>query len=311
GAVLAQQGVELAEVVVVDEGSSDGTAELLASIADPRLRVVRHDSPVGLAGARNAGLSCVRAPWVAFCDDDDLWAPDKLASQLEAVGAVPGARWSCVTAVHIDEADRVVGFHDAPTTTEPLDALLARCVVPGGGSGVLVETRLLRELGGFDEDLSPVADWDLAIRLALAAPLAPVDRPLLGYRVWSASMSHDTGRMDRATVALFANHRALAAVRRGPADEVVRARYRGRQGARAGRRSAAAHFLRAAWTGGGGRDVVAAGLVAVAPRSFAGCQARRVPAPVRQEAEQWLRRVAAVTPGHRTDGRRQVVSGHG
>ena len=93
--VLRQRGVEL-EVVVVDDGSSDATPEILQRIRDPRVRWLRHEEPQGVANARNLGFVAVDTPWVAFTDDDDLWAPDKLACQLAARRAAPWAQWSSV-----------------------------------------------------------------------------------------------------------------------------------------------------------------------------------------------------------------------
>src|ERR671935_95170 len=85
-ASLGQEDVDL-EVVVVDDGSTDATAESLARIDDPRLRVVRHDRPRGVAQARNAGIAAARGEWIALLDDDDLWAPWKLRAQLDAAAA--------------------------------------------------------------------------------------------------------------------------------------------------------------------------------------------------------------------------------
>src|SRR5918993_498800 len=85
--VLVQRGVEL-EVIVVDEGSTDNTPEMLAALDDPRVRVLRHDVPRGLSAARNRGADEARGEWVAFVDDDDLWAPEKLVSQLDAARAM-------------------------------------------------------------------------------------------------------------------------------------------------------------------------------------------------------------------------------
>ena len=81
---LAQEDVEL-EVVVVDEASSDGTREGLEALDDPRLRIVRHDVPRRLPGARNAGVEVARGRWLAFLDDDDLWSPATLGTQLQAL----------------------------------------------------------------------------------------------------------------------------------------------------------------------------------------------------------------------------------
>src|SRR5690349_1209363 len=81
--VLHQREVSLS-VVVVDEASTDGSADAVRALGDPRVQVVRHASPRGVSQARNTGLQQVQSPWVAFLDDDDLWAPDKLSAQLEA-----------------------------------------------------------------------------------------------------------------------------------------------------------------------------------------------------------------------------------
>src|ERR687896_831399 len=79
---LAQEDVEI-EVIVVDDGSSDTTPDALAELADPRVRVLRHQRARGVARARNAGIAAARGEWIAFLDDDDLWSPRKLRLQLE------------------------------------------------------------------------------------------------------------------------------------------------------------------------------------------------------------------------------------
>src|SRR5213592_4830183 len=81
-AALAQEAVVL-EIVIVDDGSTDSTAERLAEITDTRVRVIRHERARGVAQARNAGIGAARGTWIALLDDDDLWAPDKLRTQLD------------------------------------------------------------------------------------------------------------------------------------------------------------------------------------------------------------------------------------
>src|SRR4051812_36397661 len=75
------------ELIVVDDGSSDGTADALEALGDPRLVVVRNAVNRGVAHARNRGIDQARHPWVAFLDDDDRWSPDKLRMQLDAAQA--------------------------------------------------------------------------------------------------------------------------------------------------------------------------------------------------------------------------------
>ena len=116
------------------------------------------------------GLEQVESPWVAFLDDDDLWAPDKLAAQLEALREQPEAQWACTGAVNIDSCSRVLSVAYPPADPDISNLLLRTNVVPGGGSGVLVATGLARQVGGFDPALSNLADWDFYLRLSLRSP---------------------------------------------------------------------------------------------------------------------------------------------
>ena len=177
------------EIVVVDEASADGTAAYLASLAHAPVSVIRHTVPVGVARARNAGLAAARGRWVAFLDDDDLWAPDRLRAQLDELAAQPGAGWACAGAVVVDSELRIIGAQRTPAPDSLPRTLLRYNVVPGGASGVVASTALVRELGGFDPAFRILADWDLWIRLALHSPLVRVDRPLVGYVLHGDNMT--------------------------------------------------------------------------------------------------------------------------
>lgn len=193
--ILAQRGVDL-EVVVVDDGSDDGTADRVTALGDPRIRVVRNDVSRGVSNARNAGTEAARTTWVAWCDDDDRWAPDKLRRQLDALSAEPRARWAACSAVVVDENDVVLGVQRARAEGEVLEAILVRNFVPGGGSGVLAERTLVAAAGGFDPELSLLADWDMWIRLAELAPAVHVDEPLVAYLRHQQAMSRALHRID-------------------------------------------------------------------------------------------------------------------
>ena len=232
-AIVAQDGVDL-EVVVVDEGSDDGTAAAIAAMGDRRVGLVRHDVAQGLPAARNAGLGQVTTEWVAFCDDDDLWAPTKLSRQLEALDRT-GASWSCTGAVEVDPELDVVGWQRVPGGVVDPTELHRRNVVPGGGSGVVVRTELVRRLGGFDTSLRAAEDWEMWLRLSESGPPAVVDEPLVAYRVWPASMSRDLGRMDAAIRRLGELH--------GVQPDRDHARYRIKQILRNGHRVGAASAL--------------------------------------------------------------------
>jgi glycosyltransferase involved in cell wall biosynthesis len=199
--VLAQRRVAI-EVFVVDDASTDGTADFVRSLGDPRVMVVRHQTARGVAAARNTGLARARAPWVAFLDDDDMWAPTKLTRQLSAA-AQAGAGWVCAGAVIVDETLAIVAGKGPPVNGD-VSQLLAFNIVPGGGSGPVVRTDLARAVGGFDSAFSILADWDMWIRLFLETPPACVWHPVVAYLRHTGSMSHLNegfdGELDRMVV---------------------------------------------------------------------------------------------------------------
>jgi glycosyltransferase involved in cell wall biosynthesis len=183
---LSQEDVDH-EVIVVDDGSRDATSDRLAGLAEPRLRVIRHDHPLGVAKARNAGIAAARGTWVGFLDDDDLWSPRKLRLQLDAAAAAD-AEFAYARALAVDEQRRPLFGFPLP----PPEGLAARLLrwnhLAAGGSNVVVRGDLVRRLGGFDERLFQLADWDLWIRLALAGKPTACPETLVGYVVHDESM---------------------------------------------------------------------------------------------------------------------------
>jgi glycosyltransferase involved in cell wall biosynthesis len=189
--VLWQQDVSV-EVIVVDDGSRDPaeTAATVGAFHDPRVRLVRHETPQGVCTARNHGADEARGPWLAFTDDDDLWAPDKLSSQL-AAARTAGRAWSYGGAVHVSADLRLLTAKPAPAPEQLLAALPGWSQVPGGSSNVIVEAAAFEAAGCWDETLVNLADWDLWARLAQQGPPACVDRPLVGYRIHQGNASGD------------------------------------------------------------------------------------------------------------------------
>jgi hypothetical protein len=177
--VQRQQGVTL-QIVVVDDGSADGTAQRARALGDARILAVRHERSLGLAGARNAGIRAATGDWIAFLDDDDLWSETKLVSQLRAARRAQ-ADWCYAGAAFVNERGGLLGLAEPPDPEAVLQLLRGVNVIPAGASNVLVRAALLDRVGAFDERLSHFADWDLWIRLAAAARPATVEEPLLAY----------------------------------------------------------------------------------------------------------------------------------
>jgi hypothetical protein len=126
--VLWQQSVDV-EIIVVDDGAGSGTEVLIRHVADPRVRLLRNPGPPGVSGARNHGITASTGGWIAFLDDDDLWAPSKLTMQLAAARAT-GAGWVYAGDVMVDEELRVCGGAPPPTPQTVCAALRRHNAVP-------------------------------------------------------------------------------------------------------------------------------------------------------------------------------------
>lgn len=277
--VCEQKDVDL-EVIVVDDGS-DGTAaaDVVAARADPRVRLLRNPTSQGVSRTRNRGLSAAVGRWVAFCDDDDLWAPDKLRMQVKAAQLSSGS-WVYAGAVKIDSALRVVGGEPPPPPDVVHRRLPGWTLIPGGCSGVVVRRELVVEVGGFDPALVNLADWDLWSRLAQAGPPAWVPFPLTGYRIHGGNSSQDTSLVLRELDVLDGRYGAHV-------DRAAAHHYLAWVSLRGGRRrQAAKHFLQAAIRGDS--PAVARSLSTLARRRLPGAHVDPRHAAWREQAEQWL-----------------------
>jgi glycosyltransferase involved in cell wall biosynthesis len=149
--------------------------------------VIRHERSLGVAQARNAGIFAARGAWIAFLDDDDLWAPRKLRRQID-VATESGRAWVYSASAALDEQRRFLFSLEPPEPGQITRSLLRWNELWGGCSNVVVRSDVARELGGFDEKLFQLADWDLWIRLALKKRAAGVRDVLLGCVMHSRSM---------------------------------------------------------------------------------------------------------------------------
>lgn len=190
------------EIVVVDDGSTDGTDALLADQAARGVVTVRHERPLGVAQARNAGIVRASAPWVAFLDDDDVWAPRKLSEQLEAAWR-SNRPWVYSSVVLVDERLRPLGLAAAPDPVALQPGLLRRNMLAGGASSVCVKAELLRATGGFDPRFHHLGDWDLWLRLAARAPAVSCGQIHTAYVVHPGGMVPTDPRGPLAEVTLL------------------------------------------------------------------------------------------------------------
>jgi glycosyltransferase involved in cell wall biosynthesis len=205
--VLRQKDVTL-EVIVVDEASTDDTPAVVSALADDRIRMIRHSKPLGVATARNHGATEARGEWLAFLDDDDLWAADKLAQQLNSAREA-NRDWVYAGSVNIIDFQIVHGRPPLP----PIDVVAALPkydAVPGGGSNVIVQRTTWLRAGPFDARLRNTEDWEMWIRLSKLGLPAWVCHPLVARRLHRSNSSLDTTEIVRGTRLIEELHHTTA-----------------------------------------------------------------------------------------------------
>ena len=187
------------ELLIVDDGSSDGTDRDWSDPSDSRIRYLSTDHR-GVSAARNLGIELARFPWIGFLDSDDSWLPHKLETQLAALESHPGY-W----AVHSDEIWIRRGRRVKPKKIHRKYGgwvyrySLPRCVI--SPSSILLSRRLLDRCGAFDEDFPVCEDYELWLRLFARHPICFVDQPLLVKTGGHADqLSRSTWGLDRFRV---------------------------------------------------------------------------------------------------------------
>jgi GT2 family glycosyltransferase len=219
--VLGQSFTDF-ELLVIDDGSTDGTPEAVRAITDPRLRLIESPKNAGASAARNRGIREARAPWVAFQDSDDEWLPRKLERQMARLTA-PGADFIAAYCGMI-----VLGSPDpdAPASARPEVRYVPPAKIPAAALEGRIEGLLVRhsvistqmlvarrdvllDVGGFDESLPILIDWDCALRLAQVGPIACVDEPLVLQRFSPNSLSLAAAKRQTTRMAIIDKHRAL------------------------------------------------------------------------------------------------------
>ena len=193
---VLSQTQDAVEVIVVDDGSSDTTAE--RAQRDDSVTVIRTPNR-GVSAARNEGIERARGRFVAFLDADDLWEPGKLKRQVEVLDRTPDAVM-CVS------GSRLLGEGGATLETltpwasdDPPRDLLLHSMVLGHVISVLIRRDQLAQIGGFDSRFSQCADWDFFLRATAAGRLARVPDPLVVIRRDRPSMSSNIELLERDT----------------------------------------------------------------------------------------------------------------
>lgn len=194
---VLQQSFSDLELIVVDDGSTDDTADQVRSMHDPRLALLSIPHS-GVGAARNRGVAAACGDYISFLDADDIWLPDKLEVQVELLEAQPaaGAVYGFVDKIDADGTARRPIFRQVAEGWI-LETLLVWNLI-ANGSNLLVRRHAFEQVGGFDESLEAAEDWDLSIRLARVCEFVCVPRTLVLYRQGANTLSTRVHTVERS-----------------------------------------------------------------------------------------------------------------
>ncbi|MER9330837.1 glycosyltransferase family A protein [Mesorhizobium sp. M0488] len=211
---ICRQNHQALDIIVVNDGSTDQSASIVASYAkqDRRIRLIGNSNG-GVAHARNSGAASTDAEFLAFVDADDLWAPSKIALQLRALregGSSAGLAY-CWFA-HIDQDGRVFSLNHRPDADGYVLQRMCRQNFVGNGSSMLVRRSAFERAGQFDPTLRArnaqgCEDLLMCLKIAENYEYRLVPQHLVGYRVTNLNMSSDVMQMLRSCEIVLAQFR--------------------------------------------------------------------------------------------------------
>lgn len=189
------------EVIVVDDGSTDSTPEVVKGFTDSRIHYLRQENK-GLSGARNTGIRNSRGQYLTFLDSDDLFLPDKLALLIAAFQQHPEMGMIAGQALLIDEHGKLIDTtFNSTMQGDSAELILGN---PFHVGSIMVLKSWQEKIGFFDENLRSYEDWDMWLRLVKAGcKIMTIDQPVSLYRFHTAQMTRNGSQMTRASFAVL------------------------------------------------------------------------------------------------------------
>jgi len=195
------------EIIVVDDGSTDNTEEIVKSFNDPRIRYIRHEENKGAAAARNTGIKAAKGEFIAFQDSDDKWLPEKLEKQMKVFENAPAKVGVVYTGFWRIENNKKIYIPFSWLTQKEGNIhkeLLKENFI--GTPAALVRKECFEKAGMFDEKLPRLQDWELVIRLSKYYNFKCIDEPLLISYYTLDSISANNDALIKALKLILSKH---------------------------------------------------------------------------------------------------------
>lgn len=234
------------ELLIVDDASTDDTKACIDELTDPRIRWIRLDRQAGASTARNIGIEQACGAWIAFQDSDDVWLPGKLEKQVARVRD---------PAANVIAAFTSYWRHDGVTRVllpQPGSKGMEGDVLPRLLKSNFISTQVLMvrrdvalAVGGFDDQLSALNDWDFVIRIARHGAIAWVPEPLVEYVLQPDSLTKSIDAFVHNYEMMMIKHAGLMTAR--PEDRAWHLAVIGNRLCREGHRARGRSYLARAW----------------------------------------------------------------
>ena len=193
---VLSQSFSDSEIIIVDDGSTDGTKDIVSTFTDPRITYI-YQKNRGQSSARNTGIRAASGGYIGFLDADDLWVPEKLEIQLSIFQTKPSVGLIYTGYEVIDDLGTSIATRKARTIEGDLvSQLILGNIVSGSATTSLVRRACFDQVGLLDETLTSCEDWDMWLRIARIYDFACIEQPLAKIRLHGNNLTYDPARME-------------------------------------------------------------------------------------------------------------------